>query len=77
MGKYRNYQDYLDSDEWRGLRDLALALAGYRCESCYTWYSLDVHHLGYRGSWGNERVSDLEVLCRRCHIAQHDEWEAC
>jgi len=36
----------------------------------------DVHHVQYRDSWDGTRLSDLKVLCRRCHKAVHLAIEA-
>jgi hypothetical protein len=33
--------------------------------------SLDVHHKTYERFGGDERMDDLEVLCRFCHIKHH------
>ena len=33
--------------------------------------SRDVHHLTYKGWGGNERLDDLQILCRECHCAIH------
>ena len=74
MGKYATYQEYIDSEEWAILRKEALYWANYACEHCGWLENLDVHHIRYRGSWGNEKVSDLQVLCRRCHSRRHKGW---
>ena len=52
-------------------RDAKLSIAGYRCEQCGARDRLDVHHLTYDRFGGDERMSDLRVLCRPCHNKAH------
>ena len=69
------YRAYLRSPAWRMKRDGKLFDAEYRCERCgYDGLDmpLDVHHLTYERV-GNERDSDLIVLCRSCHEMEHKE----
>jgi 5-methylcytosine-specific restriction endonuclease McrA len=65
------YQAYRQSDVWEEKRKAALRRAGYRCESCGSLSVaisyLDVHHLTYDRVGGNEKETDLEVLCYPCH----------
>jgi hypothetical protein len=69
--KQREYREvYLCSDHWRWKRRLALAAAEHRCQVCYGDKRLDVHHRTYE-RLGQERVSDLTVLCRECHDLFH------
>ena len=73
------YQAYLRSHHWRRTRKRMVARAGYRCQRC-GWEDrnkdrkrgtrLHVHHKSY-ARVGHERLSDLEVLCYRCHKAHH------
>ena len=64
------YDEYLRSDVWQYKRECALSRAGRKCERCGAKYgvALEVHHLTYE-RFGNERMDDLEVLCKRCHEA--------
>lgn len=81
------YQRYLQSTWWRERSRIALAMSGHRCEFCPTLdldrkagdvlgqrcmaaENLDVHHRNYN-RLGAERDADLEVLCRRHHLARH------
>lgn len=34
---------------------------------------LDVHHVVPRGQGGSDRISNLVLLCRRCHDAAHEK----
>lgn len=46
----------------------------HRCMNCTASGSdvtLDVHHIVPRGQAGSNRLSNMVVLCRRCHDAAH------
>jgi 5-methylcytosine-specific restriction endonuclease McrA len=61
------YQKYIRSKEWKQRASRMRKLAGYRCQRCgKKGVPLDVHHLTYE-RFGNERDSDLLVVCRPCH----------
>lgn len=61
------YRRYIESAEWRLTRYRALKAARWMCSSCgRSGLPLEVHHRHYE-TLGNERLSDLRVLCRRCH----------
>lgn len=67
------YLEYLRSPEWRARADAALERADHRCMVCGAdrWFSrLNVHHNTYE-RLGNERESDLIVLCEHCHDIFH------
>ena len=65
------YNRYMRSDDWFIIRDAKLAIARRRCEQCGARDRLDVHHLTYDRFGGDERMTDLQVLCRPCHNAAH------
>lgn len=53
-----SYADYLQSQEWRATRKVALERAGNRCQVCgYRGRNLDVHHNTY-DNIGNERPEE-------------------
>jgi hypothetical protein len=60
--------------EWVQARDLALALARYRCArpGCPST-DLVVHHKDRSGPRGNNDQSNLIVLCRRHHRFAHSD----
>lgn len=67
----REYREYLESPEWRRLRDLAIERAGGRCQMCNVAPPrFHVHHRTYE-RLGHERVEDLTALCPRCHRRYH------
>lgn len=66
------YEQYLQTVEWRQRRNRALARAAWRCQGagCDSQRELQVHHRTYE-RLGAELDEDLEVLCGRCHRAEH------
>jgi ribosomal protein L28 len=68
--KQELHREYLRSPLWREIRQSALDYYRCICGKCGKDGN-DVHHLTYKGWGGNERISDLQVLCRDCHSAIH------
>ena len=64
------YAEYLKSYHWQAMRPRALKRAGHKCQVCAAVTSLDVHHNDY-SRLGGELMTDLVVLCRRCHELFH------
>lgn len=64
------YSEYLKSEHWQSLRRTMLKRAGYRCQICNGRGELHVHHRTYENK-GDERYSDLIVLCAKCHETYH------
>lgn len=62
---------YLFSDHWRDLRIRAFAVHGRKCHNCQSLDNLDVHHLNYRSIY-DVTAADLQVLCRACHMKEHE-----
>lgn len=67
------YDDYLQTDVWRELRNERLRLDHYQCQYCGTAQNVEVHHLRYPlEAWGTEDVeTDLITLCSTCHAETH------
>jgi 5-methylcytosine-specific restriction endonuclease McrA len=65
--QYETYHDYLNSSVWKKLRQVALDRAGNRCQVCNSKAFLEVHHRRYT-DWGSENITDLTVLCKKCHL---------
>ena len=65
------YLEYMQSNAWDKKRRRRLKKDRNTCQGCgATNKPLDVHHLTYV-RFGNERISDLQSLCRRCHDEIH------
>ncbi len=65
------YLEYLQTDHWKEIRKKKLGKAWYKCEKCQSKKDLHVHHITYARR-GEERMSDLEVLCKDCHEKAHN-----
>lgn len=69
--KYR--KEFLQSEEWAGLRALKMARDGHNCDICgRSGNGNDVHHVFYPKNWNQTSVGDLVVLCRSCHSNVHE-----
>lgn len=67
------YKAYLKSNEWVQLKIDLIQDRGCKCERCNRSRkptSLQVHHITYKRLY-NELASDLELLCRGCHMKEH------
>ena len=65
-----------EQEHFGGNREAALKRDGYRCVRCPSTTKLTVHHIdrtgrGVKGEDRNNDLSNLETLCRKCHIAEH------
>lgn len=65
-----SHRKYLQSSKWQEIRTAALNHYGKTCNKCGD-YATDVHHLRYPDVQGEEKMEDLEILCRDCHEAIH------
>jgi hypothetical protein len=70
----QKYKDYLQSDEWQKKRQQLFAERGKVCERCQSITNIQVHHKTYENIF-NEKLSDLEVLCKICHENHHKRKE--
>ncbi|HEX3856974.1 MAG TPA: HNH endonuclease [Verrucomicrobiae bacterium] len=67
MTKPPEYDQYINSAQWRNISALMKRIAGNKCGHCGRSSSkLEVHHLTYE-RFGRERMNDLVVLCESCH----------
>lgn len=70
--KRRYYRtEYLKSDHWKELRKKKITECP-KCDKCPATKYLDVHHLNYKNLFDVE-LTDLQVLCRKCHVKEHAE----
>lgn len=65
------YHEYLQTQHWKNLRLTMLKKAGYKCSVCGERKPLHVHHNTYERR-GEEKLSDLVVLCHDCHELYHE-----
>ena len=66
FGKYPNYQDYLDSPEWKIIRDATVSRAGGRCQICDSNKYVTAHHRNY-SMLDSEDGRNLIAICKECH----------
>lgn len=67
-----DYNAYLNSPEWKALRELVLIRSGYKCCDCgvVKMKGMHIHHKTYE-NFGNEKLEDVEPLCKPCHELRH------
>ena|SRR3990167_236343 len=73
-----NYQEYIQSPEWKEKAKQAKEQAGWRCQLCYKHNDdkpLHAHHRTYQ-NLGNEQPGDITVLCADCHAKFHNKGAA-
>lgn len=66
----REYDEYLESDEWAARRVIVLKRDRYLCQGCLECEATDIHHLTYERLF-SELLCDLVGLCRDCHAKCH------
>lgn len=62
---YTNY-----SDHWKSFRREALAFYGRKCRKCGAEKHLQVHHRWYTTP-KTTTLTQVTILCRSCHEAEH------
>ena len=66
----KEYAEYLKSDKWKLKRQQLFEERGKTCERCKSEKDIQVHHKTYKNIF-NEKLCDLEVLCKICHQNHH------
>lgn len=66
LGPYESYAEYLQSEEWRTLREHVLARDGGRCIDC-RGPATEVHHRVYPRHIDETELDELVAICRICH----------
>jgi 5-methylcytosine-specific restriction endonuclease McrA len=61
----------LDPVSYETLRQLVLRRDGWRCQSCGTMSSLEIHHKQFRSHSGEDSEENLITLCTACHASAH------
>lgn len=67
-----NYNIYLKTRYWKKIVSEVKHLR-LRCQNCKGKRRLEVHHLHYRTLGREDIKNDLVLLCRKCHIAIHND----
>lgn len=72
----QDYVKYLRTPHWRRMRTLAFYRYGKKCRRCGNYGTnrnpIQVHHRSY-DHLGDERIEELEVICKNCHTFHHQE----
>ena len=65
----KEYDQYLQSDQWKMRRRGRLEYDGHKCQDCGGGAS-HVHHLTYEHV-GHESIEEIVSLCHNCHSIRH------
>lgn len=69
----QQYREVLKSKRWKEFSRYAVHQAQNECQRCgMPKKPLHVHHLHY-DTLGNEKLTDVEVVCRDCHPEADEE----
>jgi len=76
MKKYENYQDYLNSKEWKELRQETMErieneYGKFCCELC-SKNADHIHHWTYPSNWNYDETEYHIALCKDCHEMVHN-----
>lgn len=66
---YNLYLSY--PPDWDERRNLVIDRDGERCKRCSSWQNLHLHHKVPLSKGGTNEISNLVLLCRKCHSKQH------
>jgi len=66
-----NYRTYLNSKQWKKLRQSARFRAGNQCEMCKEGGAEHVHHIRYPKRFKDDHIDNLVVVCKNCHEKLH------
>lgn len=62
------YLEYMESEQWKQLRDYVGDFWDWHCALCNSDNKVELHHRTYE-RFGSEKLTDVVLLCRRCHQA--------
>lgn len=65
-----NYEQYMESEEWKALRAQAYDRAGGQCELC-GGKAAAAHHIKYPKDYREDAPQNLLVVCELCHRKLH------
>ena len=67
-----DYREYLVSDDWIVQKQIIMEMKNNCCEKCGSQNKLQLHHKTYE-RLGFEKLSDLILLCAKCHKQEHNK----
>ena len=70
---YGYYDEYLDSDEWKGTKERILKKypKSRYCWICDTKRAINLHHENYWAMPKEQFMTDVVYLCQPCHSRVH------
>ena len=68
--KYYKAMPYL---LWQRVRRLVLVRDSWKCTRCGRYGRLEVHHIKELQFGGTNDMSNLQTLCRDCHLEHHQK----
>ena len=70
--RQESYDNYLETEYWSKVRLKALTASNFKCQQCGSDRRLQVHHKSYCARFTElDNMHLLEVLCEKCHHAEH------
>jgi len=69
-GFFMTYKQYLQSEEWKFLRQIVIDKQEGQCAKCGRDIT-EVHHLKYPKTWNEDNPDNLIGLCGKCHMEEH------
>lgn len=73
MNNTEKYNIYIWSIEWKNKRELAFEFRWRSCQKCSSKTFLQIHYWTYHNLY-KEKMSDLFVLCSKCHFDLHEKY---
>lgn len=70
MNRKLAYRQFLNSSDWKELRNFALARTDGFCQFCGE-IATQVHHVKYPKRFGEEHPHSLIPVCEKCHSISH------
>ena len=70
--RFKDYNEYLKSKEWKQIRDLYFIGKSKKCIVCGSKKYINLHHKSYKRLGGINEIKDLITVCRSCHKKIHD-----
>jgi 5-methylcytosine-specific restriction endonuclease McrA len=69
--RQKHHRIRLEGDDYRALRQLVLCRDAWRCQACGKASQLEIHHIEFRSSLGDDSLENLITLCAACHADHH------
>ena len=70
--KNLDYNEYLNSPEWRKKRAQRISIDNGICQMCLSAPAEEVHHLNYYNIGEEDVLTDLVSVCHACHCKIHN-----